>query len=116
MVPVKCRGGLTLEARQIDIASVIETMPIGRTRLQIFAVCYIIQLMDGFDTQASEADWSGSAYVDRPVWSSFLGRAIRRDGRSVRPRAACRSLRATPDAGRDCAPVPAQLEMEKAEA
>jgi MFS transporter, AAHS family, 4-hydroxybenzoate transporter len=40
------------EARQIDIASVIETMPIGRMRLQIFAVCFFIQLMDGFDTQA----------------------------------------------------------------
>jgi MFS transporter, AAHS family, 4-hydroxybenzoate transporter len=40
------------EARQVDVSSVIETMPIGRMRLQIFAVCYIIQLMDGFDTQA----------------------------------------------------------------
>jgi len=38
------------QTRQIDIASVIETMTIGRMRLQIFAVCYIIELMDSFDT------------------------------------------------------------------
>jgi MFS transporter, AAHS family, 4-hydroxybenzoate transporter len=40
------------EVRQIDIASLIDTMPIGRMRLKIFAICYVVQLMDGFDTQA----------------------------------------------------------------
>jgi AAHS family 4-hydroxybenzoate transporter-like MFS transporter len=41
-----------MEPRRTNIASVVDQMPLGRYRIGIVAICFLIVLMDGFDTQA----------------------------------------------------------------
>jgi MFS transporter, AAHS family, 4-hydroxybenzoate transporter len=40
------------EPRHVNIASIIDRLPLGRHRIGIVVVCFLIALMDGFDTQA----------------------------------------------------------------
>jgi AAHS family 4-hydroxybenzoate transporter-like MFS transporter len=41
-----------IEPRQTTIAAVIDRMPLGAYRIRIVVMCFLIVLMDGFDTQA----------------------------------------------------------------
>jgi len=41
-----------MEPRRTSIASVIDQMPLGAYRIGIVVICFLIVLMDGFDTQA----------------------------------------------------------------
>ncbi|WP_095192495.1 MFS transporter [Pseudomonas sp. Irchel 3A7] len=51
-----------------NIASVIDARPLGAYRLRIFAVCFLIVLMDGFDTQAiGFAAKAMSSSLDIPI-------------------------------------------------
>ncbi|BDB27525.1 MFS transporter [Cupriavidus sp. TA19] len=52
----------------ISIASVIDARPLGAYRLRIFIVCFLIVLMDGFDTQAiGFAAKAMSSSLDIPI-------------------------------------------------
>ncbi|MBP0630267.1 MFS transporter [Cupriavidus sp. AcVe19-1a] len=52
----------------ISIASVIDARPLGAYRLRIFIVCFLVVLMDGFDTQAiGFAAKAMSSSLDIPI-------------------------------------------------
>lgn len=52
----------------VSIASVIDARPLGPYRLRIFIVCFLIVLMDGFDTQAiGFAAKAMSSSLDIPI-------------------------------------------------
>ncbi|MGO4332240.1 MFS transporter [Cupriavidus sp. 2TAF22] len=52
----------------ISIASIIDARPLGAYRLRIFIVCFLIVLMDGFDTQAiGFAAKAMSSSLDIPI-------------------------------------------------
>jgi AAHS family 4-hydroxybenzoate transporter-like MFS transporter len=66
IIPIS--GGGNMNSQQVSIASIIERRPLGAFRLRIFLVCFLIVLMDGFDTQAiGFAAKAMSASLDIPI-------------------------------------------------
>jgi AAHS family 4-hydroxybenzoate transporter-like MFS transporter len=64
-----------MTSTQTSIASVIDRRPLGTFRLRIFVVCFLIVLMDGFDTQAiGFAAKAMSASLDIPI--ALFGRVF----------------------------------------
>jgi MFS transporter, AAHS family, 4-hydroxybenzoate transporter len=64
-----------MTSTQTSIASVIDRRPLGAFRLRIFVVCFLIVLMDGFDTQAiGFAAKAMSASLDIPI--ALFGRVF----------------------------------------
>jgi MFS family permease len=69
---------------QISIESVVDTRPLGRYRLAMLAICFLIVLMDGFDTQCigfaaaaiAEARCIPLAHFGRMFSPGLLGSAV----------------------------------------
>jgi MFS transporter, AAHS family, 4-hydroxybenzoate transporter len=65
--------------RDIDVATTIDDAPIGRFQRQVFVLCALISMLDGFDTQAIvftapslAADWKVSPASFGPLFSATL--------------------------------------------
>src|ERR1700754_1284691 len=68
-----------MEQGRITLASVIDRMPLGAYRISIVFICFLIVLMDGFDTQAvgvAATDMASSLAISitafGPVFSAGL--------------------------------------------
>jgi AAHS family 4-hydroxybenzoate transporter-like MFS transporter len=64
-----------MNSTQVNIASVIDRTPLGAYRIRIFVICFLIVLMDGFDTQAiGFAARAMSVSLDIPI--ALFGRVF----------------------------------------
>src|SRR3977135_2701159 len=73
------RGGAAMDSARVDVAAIINDSEISRFQYVIFALCVMIMMCDGFDTQvlayvapSIAPEWKLSPFIFVPVFAAVL--------------------------------------------